>query len=316
MKRNLYYQTIYRRENLFKHLFFSFFNLFASSARMLLEVFIRKDFGERYFRLSSAIILTAELIAFPLLFVYFDTHFASGAEYAGEDLYNFDETPSIAPQKAALSWLPGIEFLLWYVFAAAFLYFSIRHYQDKKRQPSVFDFEKFSLSSGVLQDYVWKLPLFKEVDLRDRECFLEPGLFLAAGFLLAVIGQYIGILLILCSLFYFVSYWRAYSEGDNFIMDHIDEMIVNQDLEKNFVNGMENPEDINNTGFVLRAQLPNGNILRRQLLHRMIEDDGDEQFDDDNQGIDTAANMPESSTETTEVLPVTLHEDDDDTIRD
>ena len=54
MQKNLYYRAIARRENMFKLLLLSFFNFFSSYARLLLEVFTRKNFGERYFRLSSA----------------------------------------------------------------------------------------------------------------------------------------------------------------------------------------------------------------------------------------------------------------------
>jgi hypothetical protein len=56
-----------RPESAAKHIIWGGFQLFESPCRMLIEVFIRKDFGERYFRLSSAIGTFAFFASVPLI---------------------------------------------------------------------------------------------------------------------------------------------------------------------------------------------------------------------------------------------------------
>src|SRR5580698_10190152 len=69
MKKNLYYRDTLRRENMLKVFILSLFSLFASYPRLLLEVFIRKNFGARYFKLSSALTVAFLLAFVPYLWV-------------------------------------------------------------------------------------------------------------------------------------------------------------------------------------------------------------------------------------------------------
>jgi hypothetical protein len=274
MKANEYYRTQFRRENVVKLLILSFFRLFASGGRLLLEVFIRKNFGERYFKLSYVIFLTIILAYLPFYLKDKQQQWASDsieteASYTFEENFDQAQAPVAAPSKETTSstkW-PGWGYALWYVYLAAFLGFSIKHQLDKGNELSVFDFKKFSLSSGQPQDYMARIPYFKGANRRIRECYLEPALFLIIGFVLAVIGQYIGWLLIICSMFYCASYFGAYEEGDNFIMDTIDEMIANKAMESDFVQGADYAEQ---DSFVTRAKRPNGENYRRQILPRII----------------------------------------------
>lgn len=270
MERELYYSTVMRRENVIKAFFLSTFNLFASGARLMLEVFIKRNFGERYFKLSSVILLSLELAALPFLLTWLASDLG-GAEMPAEMSYNFDEIPASEPpaSTSAISW-PGFGYVLWYIYIIAFIVFGIKHHQDNKRLPSVFNFEKFSLSNGQLSESIGKLPYFKDADVRVRECFLEPALFLIIGVLLAIVGQYLGWLLIICSFFYSVSYIADYESGDNFIMDKIDEIILNKALASNFINGTDYAET---DGMTFRARRPNGADLRRELLQKMMKDD-------------------------------------------
>jgi len=56
MKKNLYYRTVFQRRNIIKELLFSIFMEIASLPRFVIEVFIRKNMGRRYYRPSFAII--------------------------------------------------------------------------------------------------------------------------------------------------------------------------------------------------------------------------------------------------------------------
>ncbi|WP_294293588.1 hypothetical protein [uncultured Chryseobacterium sp.] len=265
MQKNLYYRSLMRRENIIKKFFLSLFDFFVSGSRLLLEVFIRKNFGERYFRLSAAIILIIEFGLLPFLLVFLQRKFGSSTQETQiTDVWS-DEPATVADPTADPSLWTG--YIGWYAFLGLFLFFSIKHYLDKKRQPSAFDFEKFSLSSGELQSYTSRIPLFDTKNRRLRECFVEPLFFMVIGIAFLLIHQHVGWLLVICSLLYSSNYIAAYESGDNFILDIIDEQILNQEMEKDFVDGEE--DDISE----FRARRPVGKEYRRKLLPAIVVED-------------------------------------------
>lgn len=267
MKKNHYYRSLHRRENLIKKFFLSLFLFFASGSRLLLEVFIRKNFGERYFKLSAAILLTIQFGLLPLLLVFLQKQFPSDHDINIAD-YGFleDESPAASSAMASV-WA---QYITWYIFLAAFLAVSIKHHVDMKKQPSVFNFEKYSLFSGDYQNFVWKLPFFKATNPRDRECYLEPLFFFIIGIPLVLIDQHIGWVIIICSIFYSVNYISDYEWGDNFIMDMIDEKISNEEMENTFVEDLD-PSETRYMEF--RGRKPGNKEYRRELLPSMIEDE-------------------------------------------
>lgn len=267
MKKNLYYRSLHRRENLIKKFFLSLFAFFASGSRLLLEVFIRKNFGERYFKLSAAILLTIQFGLLPLLLVFIQKQFPSEHDINIADYDFLENEAAVASSPMASAWS---QYITWYIFLAAFLAMSIKHHLDMKKQPSVFDFQKFSLFSGDYQNFVWKLPFFKATNPRDRECYLEPLLFLIIGIPLVLLDQHVGWLIIICSIFYSMNYISDYESGDNFVMDLIDEKMSNEEMEKNFVEGLD-PSATRGTNF--RGRKPSNKEYRRQLLPSMIVDE-------------------------------------------
>ena len=65
MKKSLYYEHVFRRTNAIKEFIYSFFLAIASWPRLLLEVFLRRNMGERYFSFSTAVILLLILCWLP-----------------------------------------------------------------------------------------------------------------------------------------------------------------------------------------------------------------------------------------------------------
>jgi hypothetical protein len=162
-------------------------------------------------------------------------------------------------------------YLGWYIFIALFLAVSLRHKRDMARNPSVFDFAKFSLASGTIHPLFFKIKLPGiETNYRSIECLLEPLPFFIAGVLLALIGQALGWLLIVVSIYYGMGYVAAYHIGDNFVMDKIDEMIVNQKLERAFVDEASEDETL---GFRFRGKRPDDREMRKKIMPLMVEDD-------------------------------------------
>ncbi|CAG5011155.1 hypothetical protein DYBT9275_04894 [Dyadobacter sp. CECT 9275] len=130
--------------------------------------------------------------------------------------------------------------LSWYIFIVCFVIFSFLRESELARLPSVFDFARFSLSTGEIHPLFFKIKLFgKTADVRTIETILEPGLFLIIGSILWKFDQGIGIFIIVCSIFYSIGYMAAYHQGDNFVMDKIDEMICSEELVSSFVEGKD-----------------------------------------------------------------------------
>jgi hypothetical protein len=248
MKKNLYYEAVFQRTNVIKILILSFFLAIASWPRLLLEVFVRKNFGERYFSIVSAV-----TIFFILAFV----------PYFRSSISGFYGSPSL--------WSTIKNDPVWYLFLAAFLVMSILRQREVNREPSVFDFARFSLSNGLIDKRFYKIKVFgKPANPRNISTILEPGMFLAIGILLILLDQSVGILIAICSICYSLSYYGAYYIGDNFIMDKIDKMICNEELVDSFV-GEKTPDQTR--GFNAYGRRPANVDLRRKLVDSFFEDE-------------------------------------------
>jgi hypothetical protein len=259
MQKNLYYRTVFRRRNAVKEAFYAFFLAFCSRPRLLLEVFLRRNLGQRYFSFSTAITLVVVLSILPMMmFSIQDMVLRGGGFYRRTGLSSF------------------VVFLLsygtWYAFLAAFLYFAIQRRDEITRLPSVFDFARFSLSTGDIHPAFYKVKIEgKPADVRTIETLLEPGVAFGAGFVLFfILGQFVGGLLMLCGLCYSISYQAAYHNGDNFVMDRIDEMILNEEQVKAFVEG-RTPDETRGVNF--RCRRPADPDLRRQVVETFTEED-------------------------------------------
>ena len=261
MKKNLYYRAVFQRKNVLMEFILSFFLAFSSYPRLLLEAFIRKDFGERYFKLSSALTVAVLLGVFPFIQTELATFFTPTR---GDGMFMMRNQPM---RNDSADLMP--DYIGWFIYLAAFVILAFRHDRDIKRAPSVFDFARFSKYTGKVNPAFFRFHLpDRKTDTRRVECLFEPALFFVGGVLLHLIGQKLGGLLIMCSLFYGFSYLAAYVIGDNFVMDKIDEMICNQELEKSFV---DDKDESDTRGFRFRGMKPNGRENRQKVLPLMGE---------------------------------------------
>ena len=248
MKKNMYYQVVLRRKNLILEFLLTLFLGLASWPRLLLEVYIRKNPGERYFSFSSAISILVLLALFPYWL-------AKSANF-----YGHVTAESVVFKNLA-----------WYVYLSGFLVMALKRRNEVKRLPSVFDFERFSLSSGIVNKQFYNFDFNgKRPNIRTIETILEPGLFLLIGIFLAFFGQTLGYLLMVCSIIYSLSYVAAYHIGDNFIMDKIDEMICNEEMVASFVDGRDPGET---RGFNAYGRKPTDPDLRRRVANAFLGDD-------------------------------------------
>lgn len=158
MKKNLYYRTVFKRSNPIKEAILGFFFAFCSWPRLLLEVFLRKNMGERYFSFSNAIIMSAILGWLPFLY-----------SQAMSRFFGSDDSAILF-----------LRFTSWYVFLAGFLYMCYLRQQEIYRLPSVFDFGRFSLTAGEIHPQIREFEIGgKKPDTRLIETLVEPGCVLS-----------------------------------------------------------------------------------------------------------------------------------------
>lgn len=232
----VFYQTLKRPESAIKQIIWILFDLFASPCRMLIEVFIRRNFGERYFRLSSAVGAFFFYLFWPFIWMFLksqvDTILSFPMLRPKPDMTDamLRMDPAYQPMQNAAS---TVEIVGWGLFLLAFVAMSIWHYRRQRRAPSTFDFARYSYYNGDI------LPAFLNMKIRGKnlsrraiECWLEPGIAFAAGSSLSLSGQRPGGLLMFSAIVYSISYCRAYRASDNLILDKIDQRIVNEELAK------------------------------------------------------------------------------------
>ncbi|PSR55786.1 hypothetical protein AHMF7605_25625 [Adhaeribacter arboris] len=247
MKKNLYYRQVFRRRNYIKELLLDFFLSVASMPRLLLEVFLRKNMGERYF---------SPFVASFVFVVFFFFPYAMGGMFGSYG----DTLPEIIKDNVS-----------WYLFLAAYAAGCFFRWQEVIRLPSVFDFARYSLSAGRIHPIFYAIRIGgKPVDKRGIEIILEPAPFFLIGLLLLWMDQRVGMLLITSSIVYSLSYIAAYHKGDDFIMDKIDEMICNEELVSAFVDELDASQT---RGVHFYGHKPADPGTRRQLAKAFIEED-------------------------------------------
>lgn len=254
MKRNQYFDTMFRRRNVIGEAILNFFYSFSSWPRMLLETPIRTNFGERYFTFSGALILAVVLGLFPLL-KYTDLRILTGLiDYE----YRFN----------ALSFLG--HYLTWYAFLGYFLLAAIQRREEIKYLPSVFDFARFSQSKGDIHPWFLGRKINGEwVDLRMITTVLEPGLYFAIGLpLWFLFAQPLGMLLMICSIIYSLSYVASQQIADNLMMDEIDQIIVREEIG-NVI--MEGRNAANARGVSFEGRRPADPELRRRVVDALLD---------------------------------------------
>lgn len=243
-KVNIYYNTVYKRGLGLKLFLLGLVFSISSIPRLIMEVFIRRSMGERYFNFSLAIIVGVILTILP---------FALTAGFMG-----------LSTMKITA------KYLSWYIFMAAYFYFTVQRWNEVRREPSVFNFGKFSLSTGYWLPFFNTITIFgKRSNPRKIAIFYEPGLFVIGGLVLYLLGQQLGILCMTCGVIYSLSYMAAYKQGDEFVMDQIDEMICNERMYDSFVLS-KMPEETQGFNFFGRG--PDNQEQREDLMDSFFAD--------------------------------------------
>ena len=289
MKKNLYYQHVFGRTNAIKEFIYNFFLAISSWPRLILEVFLRKNMGERYFSFSNCVLIIVILCYLPFPITQLKSAvqaFSPGQAGSGQANIN-DYMRSMGGSMGGAVNRPATsendsgqqsDFIhvtttniTWYLFLIGFFIAALKRRKEVERLPSVFDFARFSLSSGVTVPALFNVKIGKRpTDIRVVSTIIEPAIFLIIGFILHLCQQLVGDLLMICSVIYSLSYFAAYHIGDNYIMDKIDEIICNENLKESLVEGRE---PVNNKGFNFEPRMPNDPGFRKTVYESFFEEE-------------------------------------------
>lgn len=241
------------RRNPFKAWLFEYMFAFSAFARIPIEVHTRKSFGERYFSFSSSIITLLFFCWCPVA-----THFFTVSLFRGADSSDFGLWAIIYKHGLLYAYLIYTGYACW-----------LRD-KEKKSEPSVYDFAKYSKSTGLIDKRILKIRYAGRLaTLREIETFFEPLIFFVPGVLLILIGQSLGFLLVFCSVIYSLGYCAAYKMGDDHMMDIIDDSIIKEELIKVIVEGRTKAET---RGYQFYGTPPNDRESRYKAAYAMAED--------------------------------------------
>jgi hypothetical protein len=243
MKRNAYYTVLYGEPAAINKKLGAWVAVILSWPKSVLDVFLRKNMGERYFTLFKSILIFAALWFIPV---------------GIESLYRTEMVSSTS----------------YYVFIILYAIMAGVRYLEIRREPSVFDFAKFSLSRGIPHPFFLRIKLFgKPLSQRSIEVYAEPLLCFIIGVILVLIQEApVGALIILCSISYFMCNMISAIHGDHFIMDKIDEILLNQDLNETFIQGKEvSPRQV-----PFFSKKPSTEDLRKNFIDHLNNNDDDD----------------------------------------
>lgn len=203
-KRNIFIEINQGRSNIVGAAIAGIFAIFASHASAIVEVFLRKRFGERYITLSQSIGL---FIAMNLILPWVDKVFR-------------------------LDMRDGDIFLL--VFSLIYLGLSIYHRMEISKYGTAYDFKRFSLSDGEIAPFWYKIIgrrfLGFKISRYTVHIFLEPAIpfLIGAALMLTEYTRMVGVLLFVCGITYSMRNLSKAQQGRNWVLDNIDKQITNE----------------------------------------------------------------------------------------
>jgi len=247
MEQKSYFKQVFRRAN-FKLAVASLFFQFSSIPRLILEVFLRRNMGQRYFSFGTCVVLFVISLLFLTGSIFSSSAAPDAVRYGGYSI--------------------GL-------FGFIFFYFANRRRKEIKVKPHTVTFDKFSLSTGDLLGF-FENKVSNGTPIYRVEKWYEPLPFFLAGIVLTVIPftRVLGVLLVICSIFYSFSYVGAYALSRDFIMDKIDEKIAGEEMGTAIKEGLK---DHNERGFRNRAPLPDTDEHRQQLYDLMMRRSGSDE---------------------------------------
>lgn len=182
-----------------------FFEVFRDCARMIIEVFTRKNFGHRYHRIRVLLFIEFMLFIIPKLsYRYWPGYEFRRYSYSFWDVY----------------WT-------WYVFMAAFFLVSCYHISVRSKNRKTLESQlKTSQWWGDPHPIFYKMTISQAPSRKVIAIVLEPLLFLILGRILLWFDQKLGWVFILCAITYAIDSYLKFGDFNTYIEDQKDNQIL------------------------------------------------------------------------------------------
>ena len=239
-KRNIFIEIHQGRNNFALEFFTGLFMIFASHASAIVEVFLRRRFGERYITIAQSIGLFFVII---LVLGYLPFRMSTGAGY------------------------------FIFLFSLTFLILSIAHRMEIKRYGTAYDFKRFSLSDGEIAPFWWKIIGKEYLGVKVTNylvhVLLEPAIPIIIGLILMFTDftKAVGVLLFFCGFIFGIRNFVKAQQGRNWVLDNIDKKISNEMKYDVFI-GRKPKKDTK--GVYLPIELPDDEETR-QALYKAVD---------------------------------------------
>lgn len=228
--------------------FFKIIRAFSYYPKVLFEVFVRKNFGERYFYFSRALFLTVILGLWPW------------AKYKAVTMWNDYKYPVHWDGKEDYAWHFSLKYISWYLFLFLFLICSIKRLAEilgRKRRGQI-AYGGDSRHSGDTFPFFYYFGhsetrrKLKAGNLSQEEMgalswnshwkvgvILEPAPFLIIGLILWTVGQSAGLPMAICAVLYGLGTWADHFFAEETILNQSDDMVLAQSLSQLFSQGKQ-----------------------------------------------------------------------------
>ena len=166
----------------------------------------------------------------------------------------------------------------WAVFVIAYVVVSYIHHKAQGFSLTRYDFDKFSLNEGQFilpwEKLVSKLNMNKRLTPIFIECVLEPLVIfiISIVFIIIPFSRSVGVVLLLSSIIYSISYIAAYWRSRNDILDRNDERIMNEDMAEVFMGDVEIPDLPENTRIQLPPIMPEKKEHKEEIYKQIMVD--------------------------------------------
>jgi hypothetical protein len=250
-KRNIFIETHSGRENIFIEFIYIIFGGFLTFASSIVEVFLRRQFGERYFTLSQSIIIFISMNLSYAFLKYIYALFQIRLDKSG--------------------------WFLLFVFSCVYLGFSIYHRREIRKYGTAYDFKRFSKSNGLIHPLWYRIIDKKVLNIKITQylvsVLLEPAVPVIIGLILLPFAWtgIVGAILIFSGFCFGLKNFQMAQAGRNWVLDNIDKKISNEMQYDVFVGRKPKSET---KGVYLPIELPEDEFTRMALYKAVEESNG------------------------------------------
>lgn len=250
------------RNNLIKPLIQHVVVGLSSYPALLIELFTRKKFGQRYMSVASCVTAILAMFFFAILLQSTQRTFLSlfGIRSHGS-YFGFSE-------------------ILVLMFGLVAYFKAIQHKRERMKLGGTLDFNRYSRSWGIPCAYWHKLEkmlptfLLKKIPFNNHNIrqYYEPFSAILIGLILIAFpfGRTLGMILFFCGILYYARTRIQFSWGRAYVLDHIDQVILNEELHKFWTGALEENDDMR--GVMVTTPIPKTPEQKTTLAQHVLND--------------------------------------------